>query len=99
MYFVILTSDKPNSARIRQETRPAHLDYIQGFGKQIVAGGATLTEDGESMTGSFILVNMPDRAVVEAFVRNDPYVRAGLFETVEIRRWRKVIFNAPGASE
>lgn len=95
MYFVILATDKSNSGQIRQETREAHLDYIQGFGKQIVAGGATLTDDGETMTGSFILVDMPDRAAVETYLRNDPYVKARLFETVEIRRWRKVIFNAP----
>ncbi|MFQ5802652.1 MAG: YciI family protein [Candidatus Methylomirabilales bacterium] len=95
MYFVILTSDKPNSAHIRQGTRPAHLEYAQGFGKQIVAGGATLTDDGQTMTGSFLLVDMADRAAVEEFARNDPYGKAGLFEIVEIRRWLKVIFNAP----
>jgi uncharacterized protein len=95
MYFIILTTDRPDSTHIRQETRPAHLDYIQGFGKQIVAGGATLADDGEVMTGSFILVEMPDRGAVQAFLRNDPYVQAGLFDTVEVRRWRKVIFNAP----
>ncbi|MEE8242061.1 MAG: YciI family protein [candidate division NC10 bacterium] len=95
MYFVILTTDKPNSAHIRQGTRPAHLEYAKGFGRQIVAGGATLTDDGQTMTGSFLLVDMGDRAAVEEFARNDPYVKAGLFETVEIRRWLKVIFNAP----
>jgi uncharacterized protein YciI len=95
MYFVILTTDKPNSAHIRQGTRAAHLEYAKGFGQQIVAGGATLTDDGQTMTGSFLLVDMGDRAAVEEFARNDPYVNAGLFETVEIRRWLKVIFNAP----
>lgn len=95
MYFIIVTTDKSNSTHIRQETRPAHLDYIQGFGRQIVAGGATLTDDGEAMTGSFFLVDMRDRAAVETFLRNDPYVKAGLFDRVEVRRWRKVLFNAP----
>lgn len=97
MYFIILATDRPNATHIRQEARPAHLDYIRGFGKQIVAGGATLTDDEEVMTGSFILVDMVDRGAVQAFLRNDPYVQAGLFDTVEIRRWRKVIFNAPGS--
>lgn len=95
MYFVILTTDKPNSAHIRQSTRSAHLEYAKGFGKQIVAGGATLTDDGQVMTGSFLLVDMADRGAVEEFARNDPYVKAGLFERVDIRRWIKVIFNAP----
>lgn len=94
MYFIIMTTDKPNSTHIRQETRPAHLEYIQGFGRQIVAGGATLTDDGKGMTGSFFLVDMQDRAAVETFLRNDPYVKAGLFQRVEVRPWRKVIFNA-----
>jgi hypothetical protein len=47
------------------------------------------------MTGSFILVDMPDRPAVEEYLRNDPYVKAGLFERVEVRGWRKVIFHAP----
>ena len=95
MYFVILTTDKPNAAYIRQATRPAHIEYAKRFGEQIVAAGATLTDDGQVMTGSFLLVNMADRAAVEEFVRNDPYVKAGLFETFEIRRWLKVVFNPP----
>ncbi len=99
MNFIILTSDKPNSARTRQETRPAHLDYIRGFGKRIVAAGATLSEDGETMTGSFFMVAMPDRSEVDAFLRNDPYVKAELFERIEVRRWRQVIFNAPEQTE
>ena len=99
MVFIILTSDKPNSAQTRQKTRPAHLEYIRGFGKRIVAAGATLSEDGETMTGSFFMVTMPDRSAVDAFLRNDPYVKAELFERIEVRRWRQVIFNAPELSE
>lgn len=95
MYFIILTTDKPDVGHIRQETRSAHLAYARRFGEQIVAGGATLSDDGQVMTGSFLLVDMADREAVEDFVGNDPYVKAGLFETVEIRRWLKVIFNPP----
>jgi len=95
MYFIILATDRPNAAKIRQETRPAHLAYITGFGTRIVAGGATLADDGATMTGSFFLVDMPDRPAVEEYLRNDPYVKAGLFERVEVRGWRKVIFHAP----
>ncbi len=60
-----------------------------------MAGGATLSDDGESMTGSFLLIDMADRAVAEAFAAGDPFAKAGLFESVEIRRWRKVFFNPP----
>lgn len=95
MFFIVLTTDKPDSAEIRAANRPAHLEYLQSFGAQLVAGGATLTDDGEGMTGSFLLVDMTDRNAVEDFARNDPFAKAGLFDKTEIRRWRKVIFNAP----
>ncbi len=68
---------------------------MKGFGDQLVAGGATLSDDGEEVTGSFLLVDMADRAAVEAFASGDPFANAGLFQSVEIRHWRKVIFNPP----
>jgi uncharacterized protein YciI len=97
MLFVILATDKPGSAEIRSGNRPEHLEYLKGYGERIVAGGATLSDDGESMTGSFLMIDVEDRAAAEAFARNDPFAKAGLFESVEIRRWRKVIFNPPAA--
>lgn len=95
MLFIVLTTDKPNSAEVRAGNRPEHLDYLKSFGKQIVAGGATLTDDGEGMTGSFLLIDVADRAAAEAFAAGDPFAKAGLFAKTEIRRWRKVIFNPP----
>ena len=95
MYFIVLTTDKPGAAQIRADNRPAHLEYLKSFGKALVAGGATLGDDGESVTGSFLLVDMADRAAVESFAAGDPFAKAGLFAATEIRRWRKVIFNPP----
>lgn len=96
MLFIVLTTDKPDSAEIRAGNRPEHIDYLKSFGERIVAGGATLSDDGESMTGSFLLIDVADRAAAEAFATGDPFAKAGLFEKTEIRRWRKVIFNPPG---
>ncbi len=95
MLFVILATDRPDSGEIRTTNRPAHIEYLKGFGDRIVAGGATLSDDGEAVTGSFLLVDVADRAAVEAFAGNDPFAKAGLFASVEIRRWRKAIFNPP----
>lgn len=95
MFFVVLTTDKPDASQVRADNRPAHLDYLKSFGSKIVAGGATLSDDGEAMTGSFLLIDVADRAAAEDFARNDPFAKAGLFASTEIRRWRKVIFNPP----
>ena len=42
-----------------------------------------------------MLAEAADRAGAEAFARNDPYAKAGLFENTTIMPWRKVFFNPP----
>ena len=95
MFFIVLTTDKPDSAHVRAENRPTHIAYLESFGDKLVAGGATLSDDGEAMTGSFLLIDVEDRAAAEDFARNDPFAKAGLFSSTEIRRWRKVFFHPP----
>ena len=95
MFFIVLTTDKPGSTQLRADQRAVHLAYLESFGDKLVAGGATLSDDGETPTGSFLLIDVEDRAAAEDFARNDPFAQAGLFETTEIRRWRKVYFHPP----
>ncbi len=59
----------------------------------ILAAGAKLSDDGGSMTGSLLIIDTEDRAEAEEFAANDPFSQAGLFESVEISRWRKAIFD------
>jgi len=49
-----------------------------------------LIEDGV-MRGSLLILDAPDRAAAEAFAAGDPYARAGLFASVEILEWKKVL--------
>jgi uncharacterized protein YciI len=57
----------------------------------LFAAGPTLSEDGERMTGSLLILDFADRTEAQAFADGDPYAKAGLFERVEIRPWRKVL--------
>jgi uncharacterized protein YciI len=91
MMFAIYCLDKPNSLDLRLKTREAHLAYARNQGDSIRLGGPLLTDDGEAMVGSLIVVDMPDKAAVEAFVRDDPYYQAGLFEAVLIRPFKQVL--------
>ena len=93
MYFIVLTTDKPDSLPLRLDNRPEHLAYLESFGDKLIAGGATQTDDGEGITGSFLLIDVADRAAAEDFARNDPFAKVGLFAATEIRRWRKAIFH------
>jgi uncharacterized protein YciI len=91
MPFFIYCVDKPGHAHVRAANRAAHLEYLKGFADRVLAGGPTLTEDGTGMTGSVLLMDLPDRAAAEAFCAGDPYGKAGLFESVVIRPWKKVL--------
>lgn len=93
MLYAIHCVDKPGSGGVRQAARPAHIDYLKGQNDVIVLAGATLADDGETMTGSQFIVNVPDRAAAETFSANDPFTEAGLFETVIINAMRKGFWN------
>ncbi|WP_299444351.1 YciI family protein [uncultured Rhodospira sp.] len=91
MLFVIYCLDKPNSRDLRLRTRNAHLEHAKAHNEAIRLGGPLVTDDGEGMVGSLIVVDMPDKSAVEAFVRDDPYFQAGLFEAVLIRPFKQVL--------
>ena len=91
MFFTIVCTDRPNQEQLRIDTRQAHLDYLGRFKDPVVMAGPTQTHAGAHMTGSLLIMDFADRKLVEAFAANDPYNKAGLFETVVIRRWKKVI--------
>lgn len=90
MYFVFMCHDKPNAQKLREETRAAHLEYLYRFEEMILAAGPLQTDDGTQMTGSMLVLDFPDRKAAEDFAAGDPYRQAGLFERVEIHRWKKV---------
>lgn len=91
MEFVIFCTDKPGHQQVRLDNRPAHVAYLKEHLDHIVMAGPTQTDDGEGMTGSTLIMRFEDRKAAEAFAENDPYNKAGLFESVTIRRWKQVL--------
>jgi uncharacterized protein YciI len=87
--YALICIDKPGHLVLRQDTRAAHLAYAAETGVVVMAG-PFLTEE-EAMTGSLLILDVPDRAAAEAWAAGDPYAKAGLFEAVTIRRWKKVV--------
>jgi hypothetical protein len=91
MQFMIYCLDKPGHGEVRAANRSAHLAYLEGFTKNVVIAGPLLAEDGSTMTGSLLLMEFADRAEAESFAAGDPYRKAGLFQSVTITPWRKVL--------
>ncbi len=89
MIWCFHCQDKPDGLPIRQANRDAHLAYIRDF--DIRVAGPLLNEAGD-MAGSCLLVELSDRSAAEAFAANDPYAKAGLFESVVINEFKTVVW-------
>jgi len=87
--FVISYIDKPNSLALRMANRPAHLAYAHDENNpaKVKLGGPYLDDKGE-MAGSLIILEAPDKAAAVNFTENDPYVKAGLFSSIDVRPYR-----------
>jgi len=89
--FVVTCKDKPDHLQTRLDNRAAHLEYWRARIDKLVIGGPIQTEDRQSMVGSMLVVDVADRAQLDALLADDPYVKAGLFESVAILPYRKVL--------
>jgi len=90
MIFFIYSKDKPDSFELRKANRAEHLEYLKKFESHFIAVGPTTTDDGAVMDGSVLLMEFPERAAAENFRDNDPYAKAGLFESSIIKAWIQV---------
>ena len=98
VYFAVFATDKPDTTALRANTREAHRRHLREPGRHAVSvrfGGPTLSDDGTRMNGTLLIIAAENMDAVNAFLADDPYVRAGLFETVEIRPWHWSLGN-PG---
>ena len=96
MYFVALCTDKPDHLQVRLDARPAHLDFLKTHSAEIKIAGPLLTADGQNPNGSMLILECADAGAAKALLAQDPYAKAGLFASVEIKPWRWTI-GAPAA--
>jgi uncharacterized protein YciI len=87
MAFAIICLDPPDTKALRASTRGSpHMEYIDGFRRKIVMGGALLDEDGETRVGVVLAIDFPDRKSAEQFIAAEPHNKVGIFESVVIRK-------------
>ena len=97
MLYIVYQIDGPDSPEIRAATRNAHFKYLDEHEDILILGGAMLAEDGETRTGSVLIINVENLSAAETFSENEPFRRAGLFERVEINRMRRGQWNPDAA--
>lgn len=89
MLVALKAQDKAGALQTRKDNRDAHLAYLKETG--VVSQAGPLLDDAGQMCGSLVILDVEDMAAAEAWAANDPYAKAGLFESVSLTQWNKVI--------
>ena len=92
MLFALIGTYKPASLDLRMAVRPDHLKHLESLGPALKAAGPFTDDDGKP-SGSLVIIEAADRAQAKAIAEADPYAKAGLFASVEIRPWKWLIKN------
>ncbi|MDQ0596607.1 uncharacterized protein YciI [Streptomyces canus] len=91
MEFFCYHRDRPGSLALREELLEEHWSYMDRYAKELIARGPTFADDGETLTGSVHIVDLPDPAAARAFAFDEPNYQAGAYRDVLLRRWRNVL--------
>ncbi|WP_439148760.1 YciI family protein [Sulfitobacter sp.] len=89
MLIALIAKDKADSLAVRQENRPAHVEYLKSTG--CVSQAGPLLDADTQMCGSLVILDVADMAAAQDWAANDPYAKAGLFADVQLIAWNKVI--------
>jgi uncharacterized protein YciI len=85
--YALVCHDKENGLETRLGARSEHLAWVADNLAVIKLAGPMLDDEGQ-MAGSLFILDLPDRAAVQAFNAADPYTRAGLWGRVDVREFK-----------
>ena len=96
MQFLIVAYDSREEGTYerRMAVRPLHLENMakaRAVGSVICAGGM-LDEEGK-LKGSTLVMELPDRAAVDAYLETEPYVVHRVWEDIRVERFNTVILD------
>jgi len=89
MLIALIARDKAGALETRKANRDAHLAYIDTTG--VVEQAGPLLDADDRMIGSLVILNVDDMTAARSWADNDPYAKAGLFESVDLIPWKRVI--------
>lgn len=97
MQFIITAHDGENMLEKRMAVRPRHLEGMAKLGKHIVCAGGLLDDAGK-MAGSVLIVDFEDRAALDAYLQNEPYVTEQVWARIDVAPVNVVIRNGEKVS-
>lgn len=98
MLYAIVGQDVADSLNQRLAARPAHLERLQALqqaGRLLLAGPFPALDSNDpgpaGFTGSLIVAEFDDLATAQAWADTDPYVDAGVYASVNVKPFKKVL--------
>jgi len=97
MYYLINAHDQPDSQGGRVNARPQHLARLQELrdaGRLLTAGPCPRIDSEDpgpaGFSGSVIIAEFESLEAAQTWADSDPYVIAGIYESVEVKPFKKV---------
>jgi uncharacterized protein YciI len=89
MLFAFMLLDAPGTTALRLQVRPEHKAYLAAVADRIAFAGPLLGDDG-AMNGSLLVIDFADRASALAWLQAEPFTRAGVYASREVRAFRNL---------
>ncbi len=98
MLYSISSQDIENSLEKRMSARPAHIERLLALkeqGRLILAGPHPAIDNNEpgdaGFTGSLIVAQFDSLADAQAWADSDPYLTTGVYQSVSVKPFKKVL--------
>lgn len=98
MLFALFALDKPGHLQVRLDTRPDHVAYLNDLSQKGILrfAGPLLDADGKP-NGSLVSIEADSLDAAKAILAEDPYAKADLFASTDVRPWNWVFCKPDNA--
>ncbi len=98
MLYAIIAEDVEDSLEKRVAARPKHLERLNKLrdeGRLIIAGPCPAIDSNDpgkaGFSGSLIVAEFDDLESAQAWADSDPFVAAGVYSSVVVKTFKKVL--------
>jgi uncharacterized protein YciI len=97
MLYAVISQDVENSLAGRQAARPAHLERLQTLrneGRLVLAGPHPAIDSNDpgdaGFSGSLVVAEFDSLASAQNWADADPYLEAGVYQSVTVKPFKQV---------
>lgn len=98
MLYAIISTDIENSLSLRIQARPDHiarLEALKDAGRLILAGPHPCIDSNDpgeaGFSGSLVVAEFETLTDAQNWADQDPYIKAGVYEKVVVKPFKKVL--------